>query len=62
MKALLKGGAAAVVQQVLMRGELQGAGVIQPPPTEHSRFKDGRFYVAIYTLGSPRGDARAQLR
>jgi amidase len=52
----------AAVYQVLMRGELQGSGVIQLPPTEHARLKEGRFYVAIYTLGSPKGDARAQLR
>jgi amidase len=52
----------AAVYQVLMRGELQGSGVIPLPPTEHARLKEGRFYLAVYTLGSPRGDARAQLR
>lgn len=52
----------AAMYQILMRGEMQGSGVIPLPPTEHARLKDGRFYVAIYTIGSPRGDARAQLR
>jgi Asp-tRNA(Asn)/Glu-tRNA(Gln) amidotransferase A subunit family amidase len=51
----------ATVYQVLMRGELQSAGVIQLPPPEHTRLREGRFYLAVYTLGSPRGDARAQL-
>lgn len=37
------------------------SGTVQIPPAEHSRVAEGRFYLAAYTLGSPRGDARAQL-
>jgi hypothetical protein len=51
----------ATAYQVLMRGELQSAGVVQLPSTEHARLREGRFYLAVYTVGSPRGDARAQL-
>lgn len=49
------------VYQVLARGELDSSGVIQLPPAEHARLRDGGFYLAVYTVGSPRGRARAQL-
>jgi hypothetical protein len=50
-----------VVYQILMRGERHGSGVIQLPPAEHARLREGRFYLAVYTVGSSRGDARAQI-
>jgi amidase len=59
-----RGGAdekGAAMYPVLMRQELQGAGTIVLPPGEHARLKDGRFYLAVYTRGSPSGAARAQL-
>ena len=59
-----RGGAdekGAAMYPVLMRQELRGAGTIVLPPGEHARLKDGRFYLAVYTRGSPSGAARAQL-
>jgi amidase len=50
------------VYQVLGRGELVASGVVQLPPTEHARLREGRFYLAVYTAGSPLGKTRAQLR
>ncbi len=50
-----------VLYQILSRGELQATGTVHIPPAEHSRVMEGRFYLAAYTLGSPRGNARAQL-
>ena len=44
-----------------MRGELDASGVIQLPPAEHARLREGGFYLAVYTVGSPGGKARAQL-
>ena len=49
------------VYQILMRGEVDASGVIQLPPAEHARLRDGGFYLAVYTAGSPLGKARAQL-
>ena len=59
-----RGGAGekgAAMFPVLMRNDVRGAGTIAVPPAELSRLKDGRFYLAIYTRGSPAGAARAQL-
>jgi hypothetical protein len=50
-----------VLYQLLGRGRLQDSGVISLPQAEHARLREGRFYLAVYTLGSPRGSARAQL-
>jgi hypothetical protein len=49
------------VYQIVMRGELQGSGTIRLKPMEHLRLGDEGFYVAVYTIGSPLGKARAQL-
>jgi len=49
------------VYQVLMRGELDSSGVIQLPPADHARLREGGFYLAVYTVGSARGRARVQL-
>ena len=49
------------VYQILMRGEVDSSGVIQLPPPEHARLREGGFYLAVYTVGSPRGRVRAQL-
>lgn len=46
---------------VLARGEAQGSGTIVVGPDAHARLKDGGFYLAIYTRGSPLGQARTQL-
>jgi hypothetical protein len=46
---------------VLARGEARAAGTIVIPPAEHARLKADGFYLAIYTRGSPLGQARAQL-
>ena len=43
------------------RDALKTAGTIVIPPAEHGRLKDGGFYLAIYTRGSPLGQARTQL-
>jgi amidase len=50
-----------VLYPVLARGETKAAGTIVIPPAEHGRLKDGGFYLAIYTRGSPLGQARTQL-
>ena len=55
------GEAGPTVYQVLTRGELDASGVIPLPPSEHARLREGRFYLALYTVGSPLGKARAQL-
>lgn len=49
------------VYQVLPRGEVTGAGSIRIPPSEHSRLREGRYYLVLYTRTNPRGDLRAQL-
>ena len=49
------------VYQILARGELGASGIVQLPPSEHTRLREGRFYLAVYTIGSPLGKARAQL-
>jgi hypothetical protein len=49
------------VYQILARGEVGASGVLQLPPSEHARLREGRFYLAVYTIGSPLGKARAQL-
>jgi len=51
----------AAMYHLLMRGEAQGSGVIRLPPADHPRLREGHFYVAVYTVGSPMGKARAQL-
>jgi hypothetical protein len=59
-----RGGAGekgAAMYPVLMRGERQGSATIVLPSTEHARLKEGRFYLAVYTRGSPLGAARGQL-
>ena len=49
------------VYQVLARGELKGAGSIRVPPSEHSRLREGRYYLVLYTRTNPRGDLRGAL-
>jgi hypothetical protein len=49
------------VYPVLARREAHASGTIVILPAEHARLKAGGFYVAIYTRGSPLGQARAQL-
>jgi amidase len=49
------------VHQILLRGELDASGAIVLPPVEHARLREGGFYLAVYTVGSARGRARAQL-
>lgn len=49
------------VYQVLARGEVKGAGSIRVPPSEHSRLREGRYHLVLYTRTSPRGDLRVQL-
>jgi len=46
---------------VLARGELLGAGTVMLPPAEHATLREGRFYLALYTRASPRGEARVQV-
>jgi amidase len=50
-----------VLYPVLARGEAQASGTIVVPPADHARLKEGGFHLAIYTRGSPLGEARAQL-
>ena len=63
--AWIQAGAAGekgpVLYQLLGRGSLENSGVVALPQVEHARLLEGRFYVGVYTLGSPRGSARAQL-
>ena len=49
------------VHPVLARGDAQASGTIVSPPAEHARLAADGFYLAIYTRGSPLGQARAQL-
>ena len=55
------GAKGPAVYPVLARGEAQASGTMVIPPAEHARLKEGGFYLAIYTRGSPLGQARAQL-
>jgi amidase len=50
-----------VLYPVLARGEAQASGTNVVGPAEHARLKEGGFYLAIYTRGSPLGQSRAQL-
>ena len=52
-----RGGA---VFQVLGRGEHASAGAIRLPPNDHERFREGRYYLMLYTRTAPTG-IRAQL-
>jgi len=61
---LQRGGAGErgpALYQVLARGELLGAGTVMLPPAEHATLREGRFYLALYTRASPRGEARVQV-
>jgi amidase len=49
------------VHQLLPRGEVKGAGSFRIPPSEHSRLREGRYYLVLYTRSNPFGDLRAQL-
>jgi Asp-tRNA(Asn)/Glu-tRNA(Gln) amidotransferase A subunit family amidase len=49
------------VYPVLMRSEVQASGTVTVPAPEHARLLDGRFYLAVYTRGSPDGASRAQV-
>ena len=40
---------------------LLGAGTVMLPPAEHATLREGRFYLALYTRASPRGEARVQV-
>ena len=51
----------AAVYPVLMRNEVQASGIVTVPAPEHARLLEGRFYLAVYTRGSPAGASRAQL-
>lgn len=55
-----QGEPGGAVFQLLGRGENASGGAIRLPPSDHARFREGRYYVMLYTRPAPTG-MRAQL-
>jgi amidase len=55
------GESGGAVFQLLRRGDIESAGAIRLRPNDHSRLREGRFYVALYTRQNATGALRGQM-